>query len=498
MASARGDSHDLRRQSVQGGAWAAAGAAGSALAGLVNFLILSRLLEPAAYGLMAMVESSLALAQRLMSSGLAEPLIQLPELTEEHSSTMFWTLQAVGIGCVAFSIAASGPIAAFFGAPGLEQLIMATSAMLYFQATSLVPSSLLARRFGFRETAQATAAGEIAGGAVAITMALAGYGVWSLVAHRIVNSACTCGVYSWKARWRPSWSWSGKALRSVWRYSASRGLEGILLFLDLHAPRVILGRMAGATELGYFIFARRLVENSVSLLNAPLRTAALSAFAAIQTDMPRVRRAYSEGISLTTSFMFPASVGIALVAPFLVHVLAGPNWHPAVPLLQLLILASIRQSFHIWNAALLRGLGSPQLLLGASFLRTISILLLIFLLLDHGSAGVAVAILAGSLASWPVAIWFVRKISGLGLIDQARPAQSAFRSTVVMAGAVFAVRSLVEGALPPLPALMACAVTGVLVYAGSMWILGRPEVEAIFRAVRVLRPGKQSAPESKA
>lgn len=264
----------------------------------------------------------------------------------------------------------------------------------------------------------------------------------------------------------------------------------MLLYVDQHAPRIILGRVAGAAELGYFIFARRLVENSVALLNAPLRTTALSAFAAIQSDLARVRRAYAEGIGLTTSLMFPASAGIALVAPQLVEVLVGKTWSPAVPLLQLLILASIRQSFHIWNAAMLRGLGSPQLLLGASLLRTCSILFLIFLLLEWRSVGAAGAILAGSLLSWPAAVWFVRQVSGLGPLDQLRPGRAPTLATAVMAGTVCILQALVGGRLAAGLELAVLALAGAVVYSAAMWQTGRAELEAIARAVRMLRSKK--------
>lgn len=495
MASPRGESPDLRRQSVRGGAWAAAGAAGAASASLINFLILSRLLEPAAYGLLGMVEASLALAQRLMTSGLSEPLIQLPDIGDEHSDTMFWSTQAAGLAFAAAAIAASGAIARFFSEPALVPLITAMAVVPYLQALSLVPSALLARRFGFYESAQANVLSEVAGGVVGIAAALAGKGVWALVAQRITVAAMSNVVLWWKARWRPSFRWSGKAFLSVWRYSASRGLEGILLFIDQQAPRIILGRVAGATELGYFIFARRLVDNSVALLNSPLRTTALSAFAAIQSDLARVRRAYSEGISLTTSVMFPAAAGMALVAPYLVQVVGGAHWQPAAPLLQVLILASIRQAFHIWNAAMLRGLGSPQLLLGASLLRTIAILGLMFLLLDWRAAGACIAILVGSAVSWPAAIWFVRQVAGLGMLDQLRPSRAPLIATLGMSAAVMGLQRIMgPGVSTPL-ALAASTAAGAAVYAGLMAVAGKREIAAMRHAIEVLRsnPKRPSA-----
>lgn len=498
MASPRDDSSGLRRQSVRGGAWAAAGAAGAAGASLVNFLIMSRLLEPAAYGLMGMVETTLALAQRFMQSGLSEPLIQVPDLSDEHSDTMFWSLQAAGLAFAAAIAASSGLIARFFSEPGLVPLLTAMAIIPWLQALSLVPSALLARRFGFYESAQANVLSEAAAGGVGIAAALSGHGVWALVVHRITANVVLNLVLWWKARWRPSLRYSTKALQSVWRYSASRGLEGLLLFIDQQAPRVILGRVAGATELGYFIFARRLVDNSVSLLNAPVRTTALSTFAVIQSDLARVRRVYAEGVSLTTLFMLPAAAGVALVAPYLVEVLAGRTWIPAAALLQIMILTGVRQSFHLWNAAMLRGLGSPQLLLWASLVRTIAILGLILLLLDWRAAGVAWAILAGSLLSWPVAMWCVRQISGISVWDQLRPSRASLLATLLMTAAVATVRWTLDGRFSALPTLTICVLMGLAVYAFVMVRAGKAELAAILRSFEAMRSRRPSAATTEA
>ncbi len=470
---------DLRARSLRGGAWAAAGAAGASLAGLVSFLVLSRILGPEAYGLLAMIEVTLAFSQRLMTSGLSEPLIQMPEIRDEHADTLFWSLQLTALLLIAATLALSSFAGGFFHQSALPPLLRAASLALYFQATGLVPAALLARRFGFRDTATASVASEFAAGFTGITAALSGAGPWALVLQRITASAVQAGVLLVQARYRPQWRFSRAALADVWQFSASRGLDGMLGFLDQQVPRIVLGRVAGAVELGYFIFARRIAENTVQLFNAPIRVAAISTFAAIQTDLDRVRRTYAEGTALTASAILPASAGIALVAPYLVLLLAGPDWQPSVVLLQLLVIASIRQVFHVWNGALLRGLGRPALLLAASITRTIVLLVLIPIFLPWGAPGICVSILAAAFLSWPVAMVFVRKVSGMGVAWQLRSGRGPFLSTLLMAGAVLAFQHNAGARLDPLPALVLSVLIGAVIYAAAMSLLGRRELASL-------------------
>ena len=171
---------NLRRKSVRGGLWAMLGALGSAVAGFASFLILSRMLGPSAYGLMAMVDTSLALGQKLMSSGLSESLIQLPQARREHCDTLFWTLQGFGAVLVAVMVGLSVPIGKFFLNDSLPPLVAAMSLTLYLDACGLVPGALLSRAFRFSDIAQADTLSEAAGGLAGIAWALTGHGVWSL------------------------------------------------------------------------------------------------------------------------------------------------------------------------------------------------------------------------------------------------------------------------------------------------------------------------------
>jgi PST family polysaccharide transporter len=216
---------NLREQSIQGGVWAGIGAAGSSFISFVSFLLLSRFLGPEAFGLMAMVEATLALASRVMSSGLSEPLVQFQNLDAEHSDTLFWTLQAASLSLVAAMIALGSTLGRFFVQEELPALIVIASIALYIESCGLVPSALLMRSFRFFDSTQATILSESIGGVVAVLLALAGYGVWSLVFQRLVAAAVNSTLIWHKAGWRPGCAGRPNVFSELWRFSGSRGLE---------------------------------------------------------------------------------------------------------------------------------------------------------------------------------------------------------------------------------------------------------------------------------
>lgn len=308
--------------------------------------------------------------------------------------------------------------------------------------------------------------------------------MWALVAQRLVAAAMEM-ILLWQASdWWPRVAWSGEAFRDVWRFSASRGVEGILHYLDLHAPRVILGLVAGAGELGQFIFARRIIENTINVLLAPIKHAALPAFASVQTDLERVRRGYAAGVGLTTAIVIPACAGIGLIAPVLIPLIVGPNWEPSIVLLQLLVLTAYRRAFHVWNATVLRALGRPGLLLGASTLRTATILGVMYGFLSWGAVGACIAAVVGNYLSWPPAIYFVKRVTGLGVWRQLQPGAAPLAAALLLAGAVVALQQAVYSGVPSWDALAMQALAGAAVYAAALWVLGRAQVN---EAVDLLR-----------
>ena len=188
---------------------------------------------------------------------------------------------------------------------------------------------------------------DVAGGAAGVFAALNGLGVWSLVTQRLIAASVNGVLLMGMARWRPRIRWSRKCFGDLWRFSLSRCAEGMLLFVDQQLPRMMIGRFAGVSELGQFVFARRIVEGTATLLNSPIRSTALSTFSAIQHDPLRVRRIYAEGLSLTTTFVFPTCVGIV--------VLAGPETAQAFELLWPVLLIAVGV---VVILAALRGRGS--------------------------------------------------------------------------------------------------------------------------------------------
>jgi polysaccharide transporter, PST family len=477
---------DLHSRGLRAGVWETVKAGGSSVLTLLSFVILSRILGPESFGLIAIVDATIALGQRL-AEGLAEPLVQLQRLRSGHSDTLFWTLQGFGGAMVLAVVLCSGEVERFFDYAGLAELLVAASIILILRTAEAVPRALLIRDLRFNDTTQATLSAELTGGVIGISLALAGYGVWSLLYLRLAAAIVETLILWRKAAWIPHVRWSVGRFRDLWQFSASRGLNIISQFVNEQAPRIILGRAVGAAELGRFVFARQIVRSLTTILTRPINGVAMPAFSRLQDSLEDVRRLYCQGSRLSACAILPALAGVAITAPILIPLVAGSRWVDSAPIVQILSLIAYHRAFTPWNGAVLRGLGKPEWQLQVSLSRSTTTLLLILVLLPAGPAGVALAVVLSVYLSWPVAIRRVSTVTGLSARNQLRQGLPALIATLVMTAALLVIQRPLELQLAPWAATTTMIASGIVVYLAALAVVGRTELRELAGLLKNIR-----------
>src|SRR5262249_12864460 len=151
-------------------------------------VVLGRLLAPADFGLVALASLFITFVGIFVEQGFGKALIQRPQLEKQHVDTAFWTALGVAVALTALTMAAAGLGERVVNLPGLAPVLRWLALGLVINALSSTPAALLERSFGFKTLAIRRLASTIAGAAAAVSVALAGGGVWSLVAQVLVGA----------------------------------------------------------------------------------------------------------------------------------------------------------------------------------------------------------------------------------------------------------------------------------------------------------------------
>lgn len=474
----------LRAKALSGLKWQGIEIGGRQLLSLAIFTLLARLLQPTDFGLLAMVAVYLAIASVVVDIGLGTAIVQRKDLNSEHLSSAFW----FNVGCsgllVAASVAAAGWIAQLFSEPRLVPLLQWGSLTLIAAALSNVHAALLLREMDFRRPAIRTLIANVAGGVVGVSMALGGYGVWSLVGQQMAASVVGT-LFLWRVcSWRPRWQFSIGHLKELAGVSGSVFAAGVLWLIASRADQFFVGRVLGTALLGQYVVGGKLIEVTRSAIQQPLGRIALPAFSSIQTDMPRLRRAVVEAVHFTALVACPVFLGLAVIAPTLVPLVFGPGWEKAVVAMQCLavyqLLCTLLAYPHPTLVALSAIRGYTVVNVGCAAGAIIACSIGVRFGLAAVVAGLIVNIILTGIASL-IYLW---KASGLTPWHYVRPAIPALSASCLMVIAVLAMQSALPAAMPLIVAAASQALVGVLVYAGAIMIVDRGIMHRAWQLVR--------------
>jgi len=336
------------------------------IAGLGILAVLWRTLGTGPYGLVGMVAPLLALARIVITSGLDVVTIQQSEMSERQVSALFWVNQGLGLLCAA-AIAASGPlVASFYRASELRWLTVAMAGTPVAFVLGTQHQALLQRKMRLAALALARFAAMLLGGAAGIGVALAGGGIWALVAQQYAE-LLSLALLVWTLEpWRPSLVLRGTGSRRLVRFGGHYMVAALMIYLVTNVDKVLVGFFLGTDPLALYGQAFNLAMKPLHVITTPILAVMFPALA-------RAAGHAHEFASLLLGFfrfmalvMLPAGVGLAIVAPEAVRVLGGPQWAEAGPLLRILALLIPAQCFYQAAGSVLAAAGCARRLSLAS------------------------------------------------------------------------------------------------------------------------------------
>ncbi len=177
----------LKEKTVKGKFWSAADAFWGQGVTFIVGLVLARLLTPEEYGLIDIITIFTTIMLGVIDCGFSNALIRRKEVTDKDYNTLFFFNLAVSILMYFLLYAAVPWIAQFFERPQLVSLVRVMGLLLVFQSLSIVQYTVLSRNIDFKIKTKANIISAIISGIVGITLALAGIGVWALVAQQLVR-----------------------------------------------------------------------------------------------------------------------------------------------------------------------------------------------------------------------------------------------------------------------------------------------------------------------
>jgi O-antigen/teichoic acid export membrane protein len=478
---------DLPGRVARGAAWMGGLVVVRTLLTLVSTAILARLLTPMDYGFVAMATVYTELAAMLCAFGLPAIIVQARHLTRLDLDSGFWFSLALGTVIVSAMVAGSSLVAGLFREPRLAPILWVMSSIILFEELAAIHQSIAYRLLLFKYEFACQIANVLVRIATSVSLAFAGFGVWSLVWGTIAGRATHFLLIWYWIPYVPRFRFDMDFFRRNWRMGASYFGSSALGFVGSNLDTATVGRAFGATQLGYYQTAFALPEELRTRLTLSLQRVLFPAFALVQSDHAAFQQGVLKSLRLLATIAMPMGVGMAVLAAPIVRTLYGTAWLPVVPLLQIVAMVGIARALQALLNDIYKAKGRPDLDFKIGLGLAPLLLLAVFIGSRYGTAGVAVGVLLFNVALL-ASTYRALKLIELDPVKTLAALLPATLSAVIMGAGLVALDA--SEAIPRAAVVVELIVNvtvGVLLFFAALFLISRSTVKELWSARRFLR-----------
>lgn len=398
--------------------WSFAERISAQLVSFVISVVLARILLPDEYGLISMVLVFITLAEVFVNSGFSAALIQNKDADETDFSTIFYMsfLCSIGILCLVCFLAY--PIAEFYGREELVLLLQVFAIKIPIGSFNAIQRAFVARHMIFRKFFYSTLIGTIASGIIGIVMALAGFGVWALVAQNISLTIIDSIVLLVLIPWRPKLLFSfrrGKKMMSFGWKVLLADFSGTF-FGQLRS--LVIGRVFSSSDLAFYDRGNQIPQLVGNNIGNAVSSVLFPAMSNESDDVNEVKNLCRRSMKSMSYIISPLMFGIAACAPTLIILLYSDKWSACVPYLQVLAIGYAFGTIGMVPIQALKAIGESGVVLKLEFVKKPVFLLLLFIGVNNSVWAIALSMLVYELFGFVVNALQLRKYLNYSFSEQ--------------------------------------------------------------------------------
>lgn len=352
-------------------------------------IVIARVVDPAAYGLIAMLGVFMAVGAVFIDLALSAALVQSKTISQDDETSVFYINIAAGVVLTLLLCAASPLVARFYRHDILVPLLCAQSLTIFISSFGIVQLALISRNMSFHSNALIESISSVLSGVVGVSMAWMGKGVWSLVGLNISRALCSV-VLLWILRdWRPRGKFCMANIHSMWNYSSKLLYASLIHRVVTNLYTIVIGRVYPPAVLGIYTRANSFQTLPVGTLAAIVQRVAFPLFSKHQHEptflLAAIRRQNRSLVLVASSIL----AMLAVIADQLIPLLLGHKWDAVIPLLKILCLGGVFASIFPLHSEMVKALGKSDLFFRIEMLKKAAIVLVVFAIYRYGITALA-------------------------------------------------------------------------------------------------------------
>lgn len=357
--------------------WTLGGEAAAHPIRIISSLILTRLLFPKDFGLMAVVQVFMAGLSMFSDLGTRPIIIRHERGDDPDFLNTVWTVRLIrGAVLGLASCAIAWPVARFYGEPSLAYLVPVSGLTLFLDGLMSTKFFSYDRKLSRARPTIINVASSVIAVIFMIVWAWAYRSVWALVWGNVVGTLVKILMSHW---WllgpNNRFQWDREAWNEVAHFGKWVFLNSVVTFLALQMDKLVFAKLIPLSMLGVYSIATNIVQLPTAAVHAVAQSVAFPAFsrARLQLDdlaamFDRMRQLLLLGGGACLSFLI-------LNGPWLIELLYDPRYHAAGWILQISTIGGWFAILEVSHGLMLLTLGHPRWLTLASALKVLAMLI---------------------------------------------------------------------------------------------------------------------------
>jgi lipopolysaccharide exporter len=365
----------LAQAAVRGAAWTMVLNLLARGIGLIGTLVITRYLAPGAVGEVQVAVVLVTTAHFFSLLGLGHYIVSKPDAGPEAAFHSTVITAGTGVLAIGGAVLLRGWLSNHMGVPSAVDFLPGLALATALDRVTFVPSRILIRDMRFRTNGLVRTAGEVVFPFIAVGLAAKGWGghalVWANIARALIRAIGVVLVVHPR-----EWLWpcrlSMARTKEIMAFGVPNGISTMAGFAARFWDNLIVARLFGPTQLGYYQLAYNLAELPNNQVGDHIGDVLLPAFA----RLPRERRgpALARALRLLALVMFPLSIGLGVMGPTLVAAFLAPAWQPVGP--RVVILSAVSAVYPLGFAihSYLNASNHPRWVMVLSLIRSVVLL----------------------------------------------------------------------------------------------------------------------------
>lgn len=367
-----------------------------------SVIVLSRLLSPKDFGIVAMAGPVLAFVGLFQDLGLTQATIQRKNITHNEVNSLFWVNIGISVLLTVILVLIAPFAARFYNEPAVGTLIIAMSVLTIVHATSGQHGAILNRRMQFGRTSVIGSIAAVAGLVVAIAWAAVDPSYWALYAGTLAT-ALSGTILTWSAsEWRPGLPRWVPGTGNLLHFGAGITGSSFANFFARNSDNVLIGHFRGQEELGLYDRAHKLLLFPLQQITYPLGAIMVPTLSRMADEPDRYRYAYLRVAPILLLATLPGVAFAIAMADILVPFALGEQWAGSAAIFQALGFTGLLQSLNTPGGWLLVSQGRSMDFLHWSIFTAVVSVTAFVIGLPYGALGVATAYAASEYLRTPL------------------------------------------------------------------------------------------------